>query len=440
MYRIKAIGLIMFIFLLQQVFAQGNIISFSRVEQKDGNTETWTITTQRINNLFYTISKNNYNDTIKLTPYQTFGKYQFYHIDYTFSLQEPNVSLHILDSKMKHLFKKEIQHKFTNPDSVTFLAGSCNLLRSDLKRTFPYVFPYLLTNKNIGSCRIFTHMQQENKDFMLWMGDNVYYVGKPNHGSLRKMIRRQVRHRKVKEINTFVSNSIMHSTWDDHDFGPNNACCDFQRKSLTRKAFNLFWNDTMDFVFQGENIAKYFEKGPCAFFVLDVRWDRKDGKTMLGKEQLEWLKMKLKSCEKPVKFIVSGSQVLNNSTLTDTWKSFGNEREDFLSFIKNEKINGVVFLSGDRHLSCMFQRKITDTYTLYDYTTSPLTSFPFAKLMSKRFDFPQDGFIESSFTNKHNYAKIAVHKNGSFYDILFETKDNKGKVIWSKTISTAELQ
>lgn len=50
------------------------------------------------------------------------------------------------------------------------------------------------------------------------------------------------------------------------------------------------------------------------------------------------------------------------------------ELNELLTAIEREKINGVLFLSGDRHHTELTKVSRAGTYPLYDLTSSPLTS------------------------------------------------------------------
>ncbi|HEV7780295.1 MAG TPA: hypothetical protein VGO58_03465, partial [Chitinophagaceae bacterium] len=69
-----------------------------------------------------------------------------------------------------------------------------------------------------------------------------------------------------------------------------------------------------------------------------------------------------------------GSQVLNPVSPFDTWWDFPAEYDELMNFLKEYKINGVVFLTGDRHHSEIIKADRPGTYPLYDITVSPLTS------------------------------------------------------------------
>jgi alkaline phosphatase D len=126
-------------------------------------------------------------------------------------------------------------------------------------------------------------------------------------------------------------------------------------------------------------------------FLLDDRWwrandnlpDSVDGrpnsdKTMFGKEQMDWLKNALLSSKSnrniSFRIIATGSQVLNPVSRFDVFKKFEPEYNDFMEFLKEAKIPGIVFLTGDRHHSEIIEVKQAGMYPLYDITSSPLTS------------------------------------------------------------------
>ena len=74
-------------------------------------------------------------------------------------------------------------------------------------------------------------------------------------------------------------------------------------------------------------------------------------KRMLGKEQMEWLKNSLLHSFATFKIVAVGSQVLNPVSPFDKWWDFPAEYDELMNFIKEYKISGVVFLTGDRHHS-----------------------------------------------------------------------------------------
>ena len=97
-------------------------------------------------------------------------------------------------------------------------------------------------------------------------------------------------------------------------------------------------------------------------------------KKMLGEQQMEWLKNSLLYSSATFKIIVLGSQALNPVSPWDKWANFPAEYDEMMNFLKENKINGVLFLTGDRHHSEIIKMDRPGTYSLYDITVSPLTS------------------------------------------------------------------
>jgi alkaline phosphatase D len=89
---------------------------------------------------------------------------------------------------------------------------------------------------------------------------------------------------------------------------------------------------------------------------------------------MEWLKNSLLFSTATFKIIAVGSQVLNKLSPYEKLGHFPAEYDELMNFLKDSKINGVLFLTGDRHHSEIIKTERAGTYTLYDITVSPLTS------------------------------------------------------------------
>jgi alkaline phosphatase D len=74
------------------------------------------------------------------------------------------------------------------------------------------------------------------------------------------------------------------------------------------------------------------------------------------------------------KIVVTGSQVLNPVSEFDKLLRFPVEYNELMQFLEQYRINGVVFLNGDRHHSEIIRVNRAGTYPLFDITCSPLTS------------------------------------------------------------------
>jgi phosphodiesterase/alkaline phosphatase D-like protein len=107
----------------------------------------------------------------------------------------------------------------------------------------------------------------------------------------------------------------------------------------------------------------HFEAGGFGFFVCDTRTARMGRSSILGEQQFKDLEKWLhdrRSSDRP-KFIVSPSVVLpflaetggqaRYAPRSDGWDGFPDSLRSLFSFIADEEIHNVVFLSGDPHIS-----------------------------------------------------------------------------------------
>jgi alkaline phosphatase D len=184
-------------------------------------------------------------------------------------------------------------------------------------------------------------------------------------------------HRQLAGFREITAQRPVYAIWDDHDFGPNNSDSTAVGKEQSRQAFYEYWANPVRTA-EKEDPAIYhtFERSGVGFFMLDVRWHRTpnkepDGatKTMLGATQLAWLKRELKASKAKVKIIGSGSEWQTFSQ-PDSWAKFLTERDALLSWMQQEGIEGVIFLSGDRHFSAGYH--IHDKWV--EFTSGPLGS------------------------------------------------------------------
>jgi alkaline phosphatase D len=177
-----------------------------------------------------------------------------------------------------------------------------------------------------------------------------------------------------------------YAMWDDHDYGPNDIGKNYILKNTSREIWKKYWCNP-SYGEKEEGTYTMLNYGDVDLFLTDDRWWRssdriKDSvngmpnpeKEMLGARQMEWLKNSLLFSTATFKIVSLGSQVLNPVSPFDKWDNFPAEYDEFMEFIKEYKINGVVFLTGDRHHSEIIKVDRPGAYPLYDITVSPLTS------------------------------------------------------------------
>lgn len=267
------------------------------------------------------------------------------------------------------------------PPTFSFLTGSCSYINQP---------EFDRPGKPYGNdSSIYATMAKEKADFMLWLGDN-WYTREVDYYSTWGMYARAAFDRKQPILQNFLKAMPHYAIWDDHDYGWNDGDKSFPLKETSRNAFKFFWNNPS----YGENNEAIYSKftwNDIDIFLLDDRWYRSNddmadslngqpnpNKLMFGKKQLEWLKNALlqSKTNRNINFriIATGSQVLNPVSPFDCLYHFTTEYNELMSFLEENNIPGVLFLTGDRHHSEIIKKERPNNYPLFDITASPLTS------------------------------------------------------------------
>jgi alkaline phosphatase D len=93
-------------------------------------------------------------------------------------------------------------------------------------------------------------------------------------------------------------------------------------------------------------------------FALDCRGERRDG-DYISTEQMDWFKAALADSDARFKVVLNSvpitdlADVVGNLMADDRWQGFPQQRDEILSFILDEGIDGVVWISGDFHLGAV---------------------------------------------------------------------------------------
>jgi alkaline phosphatase D len=304
---------------------------------------------------------------------------------------------------------------------ISFLVGSC---------AFPY--PFLFWGGKDKEV-IYNTMRNHNKDFMLWMGDNVYYLF-GEWKSKRKMHRKNLKMRFKPSLKSFLESCPQYATWDDHDYGPNNAGGTNSSKYETLEMFKKYWGNPYYGLDTLPGVFSHFSQSDADFFLLDSRFYANDT-SMLGVQQMRWLKEKLKASKANFKFIISGTQILADNPTGEDLGDFGTAREKMLTFLEKEHITGVIFLSGDRHYGELMKLDREGTYPLYEMTSSPLTSIvnP-GPTKNNKLRLPKTLVLDL------NFGKVHLFGNNETRRCRLELFDKEGNLFWQHDVFLSELQ
>jgi alkaline phosphatase D len=245
-------------------------------------------------------------------------------------------------------------------------------------------------------------------DLFVFLGDNIY-------GDSRDMSVLAAKYAELAAQPGFArlrETTPLAATWDDHDFGENDAGGDYPMKDASRKLFLDFWQEPADsprrerdgiyasYLFGepgrrvqlilpdlrynrtamtprdlgGMSYQAWAEKQVAAGKPLPGPYQRNPGHdaTMLGERQWQWLERQL---EVPAEVRLFGSsvQVLADFTGWESWANFPRDQQRLFDLIRRTRAGGVLFLSGDIHYSELSKLDVNVPYPLWDLTSSGLT-------------------------------------------------------------------
>jgi alkaline phosphatase D len=244
-------------------------------------------------------------------------------------------------------------------------------------------------------CPIWGAIGKQEPDLLVLLGDTMY----ADLDKSKKVDPNRIRDTYGKldgeaEFAKLKKSTPILATWDDHDFGKNDGDARFPFKDESQQIFLDFFGvpkDSPRRTRKGVYHAQVFgpEGKRVQVILLDGRYHRSTivtkfnprirvtesqpntdpAATFLGEEQWKWFEEQLK-VPAELRLIASGIQVLSDEHPFEKWSLIPHERERLFKLLKDTKANGVVFLSGDRHLAELSMSQEAVSYPLYDITAS----------------------------------------------------------------------
>jgi len=221
-------------------------------------------------------------------------------------------------------------------------------------------------------------------DAMLLLGDNVY-IDDPESVLMQQYTyqRRQSR----PEWRKLTASTPTFTIWDDHDFSVNDSWggpdidIPFWKKDWAFPIFRQNWANP-SYAGGDEQPGCWYTLriGDVDFIMLDCRYyrtaPRSDSLSMLGPVQMKWLKERLRSATGTFKVLCSSVpwDFRTKGDSLDTWNGYKDEREEIFSFIEENRLEGIVLLSADRHRSDAWKIERSNGYGLYEFSSSRLTN------------------------------------------------------------------
>ena len=253
-------------------------------------------------------------------------------------------------------------------NSLTVLAfGSCNSQERDQPLWVP-----VLRNK---------------PQLWVWLGDNIY----GDTDDMQVMAAKYQKQLAEPDYKKLIATTPIIGTWDDHDYGHDNAGKEYPQKAESQR---LFW----DFIGEPANSPRRRQQGvynahtygPAGqrvkIILLDSRshrdsLTRADGKytpnptgDLLGETQWQWLEKELKNSTAQFHLIGNGIQVIPEESGGEKWANFPAARQRLFDLIARTRAPGVILLTGDRHVAELSKINWPGIdYPVYDLTSSGLT-------------------------------------------------------------------
>jgi len=297
-----------------------------------------------------------------------------------------------------------------------------------------------------GSCSwenhqlpIFYEVIKQDPDLFIFLGDNIY-------GDTKVMDTLKVKYDRLASKASFQhlkENVKIIATWDDHDFGWNDAGRHYPFKEASKEIFLDFFDEPKDSGRrQRDGIYTSYmnEVGgkKIQIILLDTRTFRDDllinqdsvnedrryfyhldytphtssDSTFLGEKQWTWLDQELQK-DADVRIIGSSTQFGIEYNGYEAWVNYPHEQKRFLDLIKKNRANGVLFISGDVHYAEISKIEVPDLYPIYDVTSSGLSStWHFATPNVNRIEGPimdnHFGLLTFDFGKKDKEVKMEV--------------------------------
>ncbi len=323
------------------------------------------------------------------------------------------------------------QYRF-DPPPFTLALGSCAFINEpefDRPGT-PYG----------GEYQIFDRIADLDPDAMLWLGDNVYFR-EVDWYSRSGMQHRYSHMRATPELQRLLGICPHYATWDDHDYGPDNGDGSWIHKDWAAETFAEFWaNPSYGLPDLGEGITGMFQFHDVDFFLLDNRSfrvnddNRTQPKQVLGKAQIDWLIQALQFSRAPFKVIAIGGQFISDFADFENMALFPEEREGILDRIEKEDIQGVVFLSGDRHSTELSELTLGNGRKVIDFTCSALTSGTYDHT-----DEPNSTRVSGTMVGVRNFGTLEVSGPREERVLTLRTFDSSGALLWERQYASSEL-
>ncbi len=308
---------------------------------------------------------------------------------------------------------------------------------------------------------VWSSVLAQDPEAFVFLGDNVYtdngpYARLPEPeriGVAYAALAENARYRAVRDAVPIFA------TWDDHDYGVNDGGAEYPHKDAAKRHFMDFFAIPDDDPMRGREgiyAVRYLGEGPdrIQLLLLDTRSFRTPllaGETnaqcpnkrylpnedptasVLGEAQWRWLEQQLRE-PAGLRVIASSIQVIPDRHCFEKWGNFPRERERLFRLIRDTAANGVVLVSGDRHLAEISRLPAEHAgYPLIELTTSGMNS-------AIGLDEPNPYRTTPDNFRGDNFGLLRIDRSGAEATVVIEVRDAAGELALRETVALDALR
>ena len=296
-------------------------------------------------------------------------------------------------------------------------------------------------------CPLLFELLPRAPQLYLALGDNVY-GDSPDPEVLRSAYRQlaaQPEWRALAQATRFLA------TWDDHDYGANDAGREYPSGAASKALLLDFFGEPEDSARRTrEGLYHSHLFGPperrVQLLLLDLRSFRdpldprreqlypemgdyvphppERTPQFLGEAQWRWLEEQLRQPAR-LRFVASSTQLVVGHNGYEAWINYPAERERFFELVRRTRAEGVIVLSGDTHYAELNVEDRAGLYPLYDLTSSALNQRweslgPSDRRLGPGYNEANFGCVEIDWEQPQPAVKLAVYGVGGKRPIALE--------------------
>jgi len=240
-----------------------------------------------------------------------------------------------------------------------------------------------------------------------------------------------------------VATVPVYATWDDHDYFANDAAgvpkkYTAEDRAGVRDVFRRAWNNP-SYGFGDERGGVFLRTriGPCDVIMVDNRYFRKNrAGSFLGDEQMRWLKEQLLDCKGP--FIIMSCGTMWSDYVSrgkDSWGKWDPDgREEIFKLIEDNRIGGVLLISGDRHGARGFGIPRPSGFEFYEFGAASLGGRSGPPVTNPKWTTQLYGIAR-----RYAFGEFSIDATAADPEVTFRLIGDDGEVIHELALKRSQL-